>query len=75
MPDVVFPMKTSRYFFIDGVTGAGKTTVAAMLSLMGQDLNESVGVIGPNKNQAEKLNVSLGKPPKSKVWSKKDLFN
>jgi hypothetical protein len=42
---------------------------------MGQDLNESVGVIGPNKNQAEKLNASLGKPPKSKVWSKKDLFN
>jgi Mrp family chromosome partitioning ATPase len=45
-----YPMKASAFIFIDGVTGAGKTTVAAMLALADSDLSKKVGIIGPNKN-------------------------
>lgn len=69
----VYPIKASSFIFIDGVTGAGKTTVAAMLALSEHELKK-VGLIGPNKNQAEKLHVAVGSPEGAKVWNKEQLF-
>ena len=56
------PTKSIYYnmSFVDGATGAGKTTVVAFVSKLLNDIDDQAIATAPNKNQAENLREAIG---------------
>ena len=78
--DSTYPiLKTKNIFFLNGVSGAGKTSVVAR-NVLAMINTERVAVVAPNVNQAQRLyssvitNISENKVKLLNISNKEDLL-